>query len=223
MNCQDFWCQFPQRGHDVSEQQSAHLAECPACAARWEPHRALAAGLHSMVEEWRRGEAPARVETGLTAAFRLQTRARPRQFKQHSWWTPVFAWAAAAAAMVALAFILVRGWQPGAMKHEDVAAPHRSAQFTPEVASVLVPSAETDDDSSVLGDGFVRLPNAARIGPNEDYNVVRFEVPGSTMIALGLAVSEERASETVLADVALGSDGMARAVRLVPEGGSLEE
>ena len=215
MNCQEFWNQFPQRGHDVSAEQSVHLAECPACAAQWEAHRALAAGLQSIAEEWRRTAAPPRVETGLRAAFRLQ--ARSRQMRQPSWWVPVLAWGGAAAAMIILAFTLVGGWQP-----DTVAAPHHANQLAQEVASAT-PDAEADDDSSVLGDGFVRLPNAARIGPNEDYNVVRFEVPGSTIIALGLAVSEEHASETVLADVALGSDGMARAVRLVPEGGSFEE
>jgi hypothetical protein len=43
------------------------------------------------------------------------------------------------------------------------------------------------------------------------------------MIAMGVSVSEDRAEETVLADVALASDGTARAVRLVSEGGTFEE
>jgi hypothetical protein len=80
--------------------------------------------------------------------------------------------------------------------------------------------ADSDDDAAVLGEGFVRLPNAPRIDPNEDYNVVRVEVPGSAMIAMGVSVSEDRAAETLLADVALASDGTARAVRLVPDGGT---
>ena len=40
------------------------------------------------------------------------------------------------------------------------------------------------------------------------------------MIAMGIPVSEDRAAETLLADVALGPDGMARAVRLVNDGGT---
>jgi hypothetical protein len=35
------------------------------------------------------------------------------------------------------------------------------------------------------------------------------------MIALGFAVEEERESETVQADVVLGADGVARAVRFL--------
>jgi hypothetical protein len=66
----------------------------------------------------------------------------------------------------------------------------------------------------------VRLPNAPRIEPNEDYNVVRVEVPGSAMIAMGVSMSEDRAADNVVADVALASDGTARAVRVVSDGGT---
>jgi hypothetical protein len=54
---------------------------------------------------------------------------------------------------------------------------------------------DPDDDAAVLGEGFVRLPNAPRIEPNEDYNVVRVEVPGSAMIEAGISLSEDRAAE----------------------------
>ena len=46
-------------------------------------------------------------------------------------------------------------------------------------------------------------------------NVVRVEVPRSAMEAVGIAVSPERAAERVQADVMMGSDGLARAVRFV--------
>jgi hypothetical protein len=88
------------------------------------------------------------------------------------------------------------------------------------VASVQTPDDDADDDSSVLGEGFVRLPNAPRIEPDEQVDLVRAEVPGSDIIALGLAVSEDRASEPVLAEFAFGSDGMPRAVRVVTPGGT---
>jgi len=61
------------------------------------------------------------------------------------------------------------------------------------------------------------LPNAARIAPNEDVNLVRVEVPRSAMIGLGFEVSAERAAEPVEAEVVLGSDGLARAVRFLDE------
>jgi len=51
--------------------------------------------------------------------------------------------------------------------------------------------------------------------PNDDVNVVRLAVPRTAMLAVGLPVSPERASELVEADIMLGSDGMARAVRFL--------
>jgi len=125
--------------------------------------------------------------------------------------------------MTALALTLLRTGPPAAAKPGTVAAPHRTAQPSPQWAVVEAPApadADQDEDSAGLGDGFIRLPNATRIEPNEDVNVVRVEVTGSAMIAMGLPVSEDRASETLLADVALGPDGMARAVRFVNDSGT---
>jgi hypothetical protein len=217
MNCQEFWDHLPQRGHDITEVQAAHLAECAACNTQWGPHRALAAGLRSMAEEWRKVEAPPRVEAGLMAAFRSQSGFQVRRAFQRSWWTPVFAWAAAAAAMITLAAALVHGYRPAPVKPGTVAAPRHTAQPVVQMATLMV---DPDDDSAVLGEGFVRLPNAQRIEPNEDFNVVRVEVPGSAMIEAGISLSEDRAAEKVLADVALASDGTPRAVRLVSDGGT---
>jgi hypothetical protein len=46
-------------------------------------------------------------------------------------------------------------------------------------------------------------------------NLIRVEIPRSAMIALGFSVSEDRASESVEADVMLGGDGVARAIRFL--------
>jgi hypothetical protein len=64
-------------------------------------------------------------------------------------------------------------------------------------------------------DGFIPLPNAPQIDPNDDVNVVRMELPRSAMLAVGLDVNPEQVSETVEAEVMLGSDGLARAVRFM--------
>jgi hypothetical protein len=66
-----------------------------------------------------------------------------------------------------------------------------------------------------LGEGFIPLPNAQRLEPGDDFNVVRMELPRSAMTAVGYDVAAERAAELVEADVALGPDGLARAVRFV--------
>jgi hypothetical protein len=220
MNCQEYWDNLPQRGHEITEAQSAHVAECPNCAAQSEAHRALAAGLRWMGDESRQTEAPPRVEVGLLAAYRLQAGRQMRPaLVRRSWWTPVFAWASAAAAMVALAVVLTHGYQPGYAK-PTVASPHHTAQPQVQTAALSSMDADSDDDSATLGEGFVRLPNAAPIEPDEETYVVRVEAPVSDLIASGLPMSEEHASETRQADLLYGSDGTPRAVRLVSDGGT---
>ena len=220
MNCPEFWDQLPQRGSDITEAQSAHLAECSTCSAQWVPHQALAAALHSAGEEWRQAEAPSRVEMGLMAAFRAQQGSAARRSFSFPWWKPVFAWASAAAATIALASLLIHGSQPAPSTPRRVATPRRTSQPSVQVASATAPDTDSDDESSVLGEGFVRLPNAPRIEPNEDFNVVRVELPSSAVIDAGISLSDDQTAGTVLADVALASDGTPRAVRVVNDGGS---
>jgi hypothetical protein len=216
MSCQEYWDNLPQRGHEITEAQSAHLSECPTCAAQAAAHRTLAAGLRSLGEDWRQSEAPQRVEAGLMAAFRAQTGYQARKTSPPSWWKPVLAWTSAAAAMIVLSVVLLHGSRPATVK-PTVAAPHHTAQPTIQTAAL---DSDFDGDSALLGEGFVRLPNAAPIEADEEFYVVRVEAPGADMIANGISVSEDHAAETLLADVAYGSDGTPRAVRLVNEGGT---
>lgn len=218
MNCQEFWNSIPQRG-PISGEQSDHLTDCAACAAAWEPHHRLSKELQALGEQWRTEEAPPRVEAGLMAAFRSQAGYGIPRLLGRSWWTPVFAWATAAAAMVVMAVVLVRGYQP-APSPGTVAAPRHASRPVVQLADATA-DADSDDDASILGDGFVRLPNTPRIDSSEDFNVVRVEVPGSAMIAMGVSVSEDQAADKLVADVALGPDGTARAVRLVSGGGTM--
>jgi hypothetical protein len=211
MNCQEFWKTMPETGRKPDH--LAHLRDCPACARRWEQQRGLAAGLRAVAAEWSHVEAPARVEARLIAAFRDNSGAGLSGSAMTSpprMWFPVVTWFAAAAAVVALALALVSNHQPRPA--------HRVLPGGFESASARVPvELETGDDSPYNNEDFIPLPNAERISPNEDVNLVRVEVPRSTMIALGYDVSAERSSEPVEAEVVLGADGLARAVRFVDE------
>lgn len=203
MNCQEFWKRLAHPpGAEVSlrSEHDAHLAECPACAARMARQRELAAGLRRMAENMSGVHAPARVETRLLRAFRQQNAiAAPRE--RNRWLLPL-CWAAAAALLLAAAIFLTGGRQP---------------ERHPQMALLTEPSSAPDADAAAdaVPEGFIPLPNAERIGPNDDVNLVRMEVPRSTMVELGLAVSADRGSDRVEADVLLGSDGLARAVRFL--------
>ena len=194
MNCHEYWNTIPELGEFEG---SRHLLECPACAARMSRHRELEAGFRAIAAGFRRGEAPPRVEARLRSAFRRQAGSESRTPSRR--WIPVVTWAAAFAAMFALAVFLVRPRQPEAARPP--------VQRTVELA-MLQPQFDFD--------GFIPLPNSPGVATDDDdVNLVRVEVPRSAMIALGFDVSADRAAELVEADVMLGSNGMARAVRFL--------
>jgi hypothetical protein len=49
----------------------------------------------------------------------------------------------------------------------------------------------------------------------ESGQIVRVELPRSALISFGLPMDMERADERIKADVVLGNDGLARAIRFV--------
>lgn len=201
MNCQEFWDTLPE---PESGEASAHLQECSECAHRMQSQRRLLGTMHELRREWRRTEAPEHVQSTVIAAFRSQTAfVRARSVRRS--WAPLATWAAAAVFLVALSLLLVR-------PHEPPAARHNTHSTGLQQAAVQVNPGEEDDASA---NGFIPLPNAQRVDSVDNMNVVRVEVPRSAMLAVGLPVSPDRVSEMVEADVMLGPDGLARAVRFV--------
>jgi hypothetical protein len=194
MNCQEFWNTMPELG----ESDGRHLLECPACTARMSRQKELHAGLRAVAAGERRTAAPDRVEARLLAAFRQQSGLPAHRISGR--WTPTLAWTAAIAAMLLLGVLLVRDCQP---QPALVAASH----------SIEMASADSQGEF----EGFIALPNSAGLAADteDDVSLVRVAVPRSAMLALGLDVSEDRAGELVEADIMLGSDGVARAVRFL--------
>ncbi|HEY2017457.1 MAG TPA: hypothetical protein VGH38_28320 [Bryobacteraceae bacterium] len=214
MKCQEFWKTMPElrRGSGSTRDSGplAHLRECSACAALWERQQSLAAGLRTVAAEWSHLEAPPRVEARLAAAFREHAGVGSpsiSQVRRTHLWAPAIVWGTAAA-LAAVALFLAVPRQPKSARHNAPGAVEWAA---------VEPLSEmgTSGNSFYNNDDFIPLPNAARIAPNEDMNLVRVEVPRSAMIELGFLVSAERASEPVEAEVMLGSDGLARAVRFL--------
>jgi len=204
MNCAEFWNQMPELASGDNPEHS-HVNECPRCAALIEQQRRLAVGLRTMAVDMRAVAAPPRVEANLRDAFRRETApagrgAMPVRF------VPALSWAAAAAAVIAM------GLWIAPRRHTAVPQTHHRPASAVELASLA--DAGPDDD------GFFPLPNAERVGPNDDVNVVRMELPRSAMLVVGLDVSPERVSEPVQAEVMLGPDGLARAVRFVDTDGT---
>lgn len=70
--------------------------------------------------------------------------------------------------------------------------------------------------------GFIALAEEGELAPLESGQVLRVELPASTLISMGLPILAEDVSKPVLADLLLGQDGLARAIRFVKPGVATE-
>jgi hypothetical protein len=75
--------------------------------------------------------------------------------------------------------------------------------------------AEPDESEEVATNYLPLTPTADAEGMSGQ--VVRIQLPRSALAQFGVAVSPERADELVKADVVLGDDGLARAIRLIQQ------
>ncbi len=194
MTCEEFWNGEP---HGLE-----HLRVCAGCAKRFERHQELASALQRLGAEMRSLQAPARVERQVVAGFRGRFEFGRQEAPPSLWWT-FGAWAAGILVTVGIALFLAGGRQPERTE--------RMRRHATQLAAVEAPA----ELEALEESGFIPLPNAELIAPNEEINLVRVQLPRKSMISLGFAVSEESAEEPVEADVMLGADGVARAVRFL--------
>ncbi|MDX6694319.1 MAG: hypothetical protein QOF02_1922 [Blastocatellia bacterium] len=81
-----------------------------------------------------------------------------------------------------------------------------SRQSRPALTSKAAPEIVTE---------FMPLTYGAALSPSEGGQLVRVELPRSALASLGFPMNVERPDERVKADVFLGHDGLARAIRFV--------
>jgi hypothetical protein len=143
------------------------------------------------------------------------------------------AWIASSHKQVAPAI----GSTAGGASPTSVHAPHeKSDQTRPQVADVLPPDrrvpaprsekrqkrsanvnrlSASNDAPSEFVTPFFSVMQGGELIPFDGGQLVRVRMPRSNLIPLGIPLDQERASETIKADVLLSNDGLARAIRLV--------
>jgi hypothetical protein len=223
------------------EQGSIHTEGCARCAARLAEERALLIGMRAVVADLAGEEPPERVETALLAAFRAQNATiAPRAVipaPTSAWhWLN---WKLAAVAAGILIFISLMIWRSaGSFKSEkekqaNSPTPAGAPQSEPSKQAVQPvfaerivvekktqkplrrrASVESSEDEEVVT-RFFPLREGEDITALESLQFVRVELPGSALGEFGLPVDPETANAPVLADVVLGQDGLARAIRFV--------
>jgi len=105
-------------------------------------------------------------------------------------------------------------------KQQAVFAQHRQRKASRSVApgkTVKDGSRPETSDAAVseIATDFMPLGEGNNLNFMESAQIVRVELPRSALISFGLPMNMERADERIKADVVLGNDGLARAIRFV--------
>ena len=171
------------------EQAAAHAQVCTRCGDRLAGELALTAGLRALAASAQAEQAPWTVEAALRRAF-VPVEA-PAPVRRLAWRLPA---AVAAGALLALS-VGYRLTHPPTVSEPPAAA---SAPAASQPYAPFYPLLYGDDLSTMEAGG-----------------VVRVRLTRAALASFGVPVSEERRTERVEAEVLLGEDGLARAIRLV--------
>ena len=187
--------------------------------------------------------APSFADSWADARSRLETRGQSVRSRASNW--PRWSLAAVAAILIAFGFIVYRVIQNEPQKADSVItekapAPKPSVERKEQVvkeklgprrglraprpkrhdwprlnAPLFTDSMPVYSKRSEYATDFVPLSYSGVQKPMERGEVIRLQMSRSALIAFGLPVDVEHADETVKAELLLGEDGMARAIRFV--------
>jgi hypothetical protein len=244
MNSMSCW-EFERIIIDFGSDQRAleHAQACARCAAQLKREQRMTAGLQALAAEEAAITAPERVRSALRAVFDEQQATAPA--RTVSYWSSrrKLLWGMAAAAMVLLSAVttalLLR--EPRARVVATVAIEPSTTPQSPPGLSDQAPreirspgiaksspstapstargysrrskpkATESADNTGVL----FPLTYVARSGPTEFVQTVRVEISRSTLLSMGVPVNLERGEGLIKADIIIGEDGVARAVRII--------
>lgn len=226
-----------------------HFEACAACAAQFERERRLTEGLRTLSAAT---DVPANdlAERRLMMAFASARSAAPAA-TEHSMAVRWTVWAAAACVFFFVGAWAAVEWRTrtaspqGAAASAQAALPGPAEQPRPvEQVESPVPApdplvadarrtraprvvrAATQNELPQEADrlaGFIPLPAAGGLPGFDSGMIVRIALPTASLPAYGLAITPE-STQTVNADLLVGQDGQARAIRLVSlVGGSRRE
>jgi hypothetical protein len=199
-----------------------HLRECRRCATRLDTERTMSAALRRLAEDTRVPPANADEAGPILAVFDAAW-SRPRG---RTWFRPATA-AALTAVAATIAWMVATPSNPPSAG--NVASPVSAATTDQARAEVKPVAADPIASTPIRPRGrvkprplavpaapaeFVVWPGAADLPTFESGQLMRMDLPAAVVASLGLKPSS--ASSVVQADVLVGQDGYARAVRLVP-------
>ncbi|HKW99037.1 MAG TPA: hypothetical protein VJN43_14955 [Bryobacteraceae bacterium] len=204
----------------------AHTQTCPRCARRLAAERVLTAAFGRVIAEDSRLSAPPVVEKILLGA--LRERKSVRSERRRAWLTRGLVGAAAILLVVVLATWQRPQTRPAtgvsskmpATAPVRVTAPVYREEEKPPVrvlhARTRKPARPASHEAPRRAEFMTDfIPVVYDPTPIQRGQVVRVRLPHAALLAFGLPVNEQHAEESIQADVLLGDDGLARAVRFV--------
>jgi hypothetical protein len=223
----------------VRNEAIAHSRECAACGRRLEEELTLSLRLRNFARSFESIGAPTQVEAQLLAAFGNQPRVKldPALISRPRYWIA----AIAAVLVVVFAFAVFRARQTPPEKDllaVQVPAPtvtvlspavsvtskdgsnHRSSRRLtpshPNLSSAMsITSRSKPGANSEMTTDFIPVTYGGAANLSDGGRMVRVELPRSAMASFGLPINVDRANEKIKADVLLGVDGLAHAIRFV--------
>lgn len=167
------------------------------------PEDQVLSALRALADHDREREASEAVELRLRTHFR-----RTKMRRTAMWWL-----AAAAAVVVALLAVPRQHRTPSGVTQPE--PPPEIARITEPPAPQISPvhrKAAPQPPREIVTEFFPLMDVAL---PFERGQLLRVVVPAATLRTVGLPVNEDRLSERVQADVLVGEEGLARAIRFV--------
>ena len=221
-------------GEVVEQDCAAHVRECPRCSERFASEIALLGAMQEVAKELSTVQAPLHVEQQLRRTFRAQAglpETPPRKRRIGFGWAK--GWALAALAIVL--FLVPSVLHRRLFRHSGTAGQIDHAVTEPErPAAILHPSPAPQEGMVAEAVGpersgrgstrvnvedaaseFIPLQVAADPTALEASQVVRIQLPLSEVLEAGLPIDGRFRGTTVEAEVLLGRDGLARAIRFL--------
>ncbi len=198
---------------DVCQKALAHVESCTRCRERWDEERTLSARLHLLAASMERERAPVELETILISTYRQRISSdRPSLSIPSQTFSP-WLWRTGRSLMEVAAVILLFAVSlqllltlPPSLLPTYTEEPAKGPVVTPR--GVQSPLVELTTD-------FIPLVPCVGLDCFEGGQLVRVAMPRLALIFLGLPMNEQLAQEPVTADVLIGGDGVARAIRFV--------
>jgi hypothetical protein len=219
----------------------SHVEHCAACAALMTRERQLSQGLRALAAATAADRPPDALGRRLLEVFAERQSTPERPVARHA-----TGWMRAAAAVLLTGAAAAWWWSArrepapeSPVTTRAVRADLRKPESAPAPGAVLTadrarttPVVAASDRPRVAGHrrapaspvvrpvGFVALPGAAGLPDFESGQIIRMEIPLTSLPTYGIDILPDAQGSPVKADLLVGQDGQARAIRLVTTSGS---